>query len=357
MRRILPLTAALFLLTATAALAAGDLELTVTGETATTITFSWTPPAGAQGYKFFVNNKQVSNSQSGTVSTVRFGKASCDGQFDCYVVSAQTETARGGWKRKPACSNGRDDDNDGKVDYPADPGCTSATDNDETDPAPPPPPPGPATMTPTQFRTACAAGPVANVEVTGTVTLPANCHATNVTFDSYFGLADGVVITGCAALAFDGTTGASNWTLDSCVFDGRGQVANNPIYDSGGKVPKNWHIVNSTFQNYYSQNTSTHSEALYVGYSDGGEIRGNHFINNGTTSDIFFTWWADNPNPATTYARNICVSGNTFRNDPGYPDHYYAINFRAEIPTSSGIKTDPNEQGFSTTSPQFNGTC
>ena len=37
-----------------------------------------------------------------------------------------------------ACSNGKDDDGDGKVDYPADPGCTSASDTDETDPAPPP---------------------------------------------------------------------------------------------------------------------------------------------------------------------------------------------------------------------------
>ena len=40
------------------------------------------------------------------------------------------------------CSNGQDDDGDGKIDYPADPGCTSSTDNDEFNaPAPPPPPP------------------------------------------------------------------------------------------------------------------------------------------------------------------------------------------------------------------------
>ena len=30
-----------------------------------------------------------------------------------------------------ACSNGRDDDGDAKVDYPADPGCSSTTDNNE----------------------------------------------------------------------------------------------------------------------------------------------------------------------------------------------------------------------------------
>ncbi|MBA2460357.1 MAG: hypothetical protein H0V45_01100 [Actinobacteria bacterium] len=42
-----------------------------------------------------------------------------------------------------ACSNERDDDGDGKVDYPADPGCASASDTDEQDAAPPPPPPPP----------------------------------------------------------------------------------------------------------------------------------------------------------------------------------------------------------------------
>jgi hypothetical protein len=32
------------------------------------------------------------------------------------------------------CSDGLDNDGDGKIDYPSDPGCTSSTDNDETDP-------------------------------------------------------------------------------------------------------------------------------------------------------------------------------------------------------------------------------
>jgi acid phosphatase type 7 len=37
----------------------------------------------------------------------------------------------------PACSDGTDNDGDGKVDYPADPGCTGTGDTDEADPAPP----------------------------------------------------------------------------------------------------------------------------------------------------------------------------------------------------------------------------
>jgi len=40
----------------------------------------------------------------------------------------------------PACSDKVDNDNDGKIDSPADPGCSSPTDTDETDPPPPPPP-------------------------------------------------------------------------------------------------------------------------------------------------------------------------------------------------------------------------
>jgi hypothetical protein len=37
-----------------------------------------------------------------------------------------------------ACSNGKDDDTDGKIDFAADPGCESALDPDETDPPPVP---------------------------------------------------------------------------------------------------------------------------------------------------------------------------------------------------------------------------
>ena len=47
-----------------------------------------------------------------------------------------------------ACRDGIDNDGDGKIDYPNDPGCTSRNDRDETDPIvspPPPPSPPPAT--------------------------------------------------------------------------------------------------------------------------------------------------------------------------------------------------------------------
>lgn len=37
------------------------------------------------------------------------------------------------------CSDGQDNDGDGKIDFPGDPGCESAEDDNETDPPPPPP--------------------------------------------------------------------------------------------------------------------------------------------------------------------------------------------------------------------------
>lgn len=46
---------------------------------------------------------------------------------------------------KPQCMDHFDNDGDGKIDYPADPGCTSKNDSDETDVVQPPPPPPPST--------------------------------------------------------------------------------------------------------------------------------------------------------------------------------------------------------------------
>ncbi len=40
------------------------------------------------------------------------------------------------------CSDSVDNDSDGEIDYPNDPGCSSYADDDETDPPPPTPPPG-----------------------------------------------------------------------------------------------------------------------------------------------------------------------------------------------------------------------
>lgn len=72
------------------------------------------------------------------------GDTSCTGSetcstcpADCGTCPASTSTGGGGGGGsstvKPQCNDRIDNDNDGKVDYPDDPGCDSYQDNDETD--------------------------------------------------------------------------------------------------------------------------------------------------------------------------------------------------------------------------------
>ena len=49
------------------------------------------------------------------------------------------------------CSDGQDNDGDGTVDHPADPGCSGPDDGDETDPVTTPPPPAGAVPTPADY--------------------------------------------------------------------------------------------------------------------------------------------------------------------------------------------------------------
>ncbi len=56
-----------------------------------------------------------------------------------YMVgtSGGRDETGGGEEPKPQCSDGIDNDGDGKIDYPNDPGCDSREDNSESDPLPP----------------------------------------------------------------------------------------------------------------------------------------------------------------------------------------------------------------------------
>lgn len=52
--------------------------------------------------------------------------------FDKYAAPlTSAAVGRGGGQGKPACKDGKDNDADGLIDYPADPGCTSPEDRDE----------------------------------------------------------------------------------------------------------------------------------------------------------------------------------------------------------------------------------
>jgi hypothetical protein len=62
-----------------------------------------------------------------------------DGRVDypndpgCTGYADNDETDAGGGGPPPQCSDGADNDGDGRIDYPNDPGCTDQADNDETD--------------------------------------------------------------------------------------------------------------------------------------------------------------------------------------------------------------------------------
>lgn len=58
----------------------------------------------------------------------------CATTSSCGTVDYKVKTDWRPRSARPACNNSLDDDNDGKIDYPADPGCSSLEDTDETDP-------------------------------------------------------------------------------------------------------------------------------------------------------------------------------------------------------------------------------
>lgn len=147
MRRAALLGAIAVALLTGGAQAAGELTLTVVSQNSSSITLGWQPQTG-YGYLFSVNGTVVSRTNDPSRSQVRFGKVT-NGTYEvAVIVKGQTGTypPTSPPPPKAQCQDSLDNDNDGKVDYPNDPGCSSATDNDETDVAPPPPPPPPGTL-------------------------------------------------------------------------------------------------------------------------------------------------------------------------------------------------------------------
>jgi len=144
MRRLLALSAIGFLVLVAGGAAADTLTLTVVSQTNTTITLGWTPQTG-YGYLFSANGTLVSRTNDPSRNTVKFAKA------NTYEVAVIVKGATGTYPTQPPpppknqCEDTLDNDGDGKIDYPADPGCTGLTDNDETD-QPPPPPSGAANL-------------------------------------------------------------------------------------------------------------------------------------------------------------------------------------------------------------------
>ena len=80
---------------------------------------------------------ELLSEEQGTVSSPRVA-AGRNGQAFASWIANSSDAVFYAVNSAPVCSDGLDNDGDGKVDHPADPGCASAADTDETDAAAPP---------------------------------------------------------------------------------------------------------------------------------------------------------------------------------------------------------------------------
>lgn len=138
MKPLKVITAAAFItlaVLATGGAAADTFSVTLVSQTDTTITLGWTPQTG-YGYLFSADGQLVSRTNDPARSTVRFSKS-----YSAFEIAVIVKGAIGTYPPPvtPAqCADGADNDNDGKIDYPADPGCASASDDNEVDEPPAP---------------------------------------------------------------------------------------------------------------------------------------------------------------------------------------------------------------------------
>jgi hypothetical protein len=139
------------------------------------------------------------------------GDATCDATEDCATCPADCGTC----PPPAACGDGIDNDSDGLTDFPDDPGCATATDTDETDPAP-----GCTVFGSDTFGysgcvdAAPALLPCEDVSTTGTLGCSSDDCSTSValpfTFDFYGTGQTSVGFVSNGKLGFPGTTTYSN---------------------------------------------------------------------------------------------------------------------------------------------------
>lgn len=139
----------------------GWIKLNPTGQGVTINTttgvlsgYAWGSTASWVNFGPFTNSStaQVTINSSGELNGYAWASGAGGGwiRFSCNTGDADYPNAcvKTDWRplgsrtALVACNNGIDDDGDGYIDYPADHGCSSPTDTDETNPPPPPPPGG-----------------------------------------------------------------------------------------------------------------------------------------------------------------------------------------------------------------------
>ena len=99
--------------------------------------YSWSETAGWINWK--PTNGGVTIDSSGVFSGRAWGDQigwitfNCSADNSCTTVDYKVSTDWRPQSARPQCNNTLDDDGDGKIDYPVDPGCSSLDDNNETD--------------------------------------------------------------------------------------------------------------------------------------------------------------------------------------------------------------------------------
>jgi hypothetical protein len=362
-----------------------DFRLRLVRQTKKTVTFTWKRQPGVDGYRFVRNGKTVAQTFKRSTSKATFWKGSRYAvvalrrgpgkrvtpimQALAYTPGAAKKAGNGatqspgtGSQTSPGSGTGSSPKPPTASPAPKPPSAAPKPPSQTPTPPPsnqPPAPPavGPGgtvtlsgSYSPSAFLQALSVAPPGPVTMRGSYTIngDVSIDRPNVriegatvdgTIDFRSGSAGSSFVNG-QATAFN-IRGADDITLQGSTFDGKCRVAQNWIEDDpAGVVPERFKILNNTFRNYHiCSNESAHSEALFVGYSNGGLIDGNTFVDNGTTGHIFFSWYGGIADPNVSWPRNICVENNTFiRSLNGY----YHIQVRSEIPDSSNIDIDPS---------------
>jgi len=257
----------------------------VVSSDATTVTLGWTVPAGTASQHFKVNGTYVSFTRNTAQNTARFTKSTpCFGQAGCYVIEAQAILDTGSSSGvdepppppKPQCSDGLDNDGDTRIDYPADPGCTSSTDTTE---APDPPPPG-NNLTVTD-RTWVCSGTVnynlvkvtvsGNLARTDAVRIASGCNGTIQRLEVDTANADGIHIgAGAHDVTINGGYVHSSGVCGSC-----GSVHVDGIQALGGQ--------RITMRNLDVNYPTATNSALYINQGSGGQDRPTDVVCDGCT--------------------------------------------------------------------------
>ena len=391
-----------------------DFRLRLIRQTPRLVTFAWQRQAAADGYRFIRNGVAVSQTFDEATTSATFWKGS---RYAVEVLrrvkgkkvaplwtalayiaqprgdtSSSTTAPTQGKERagaKPSGSPRDEAPRAGSTPSPSNPTPAPTPRTSTPAPAPPPVPSPPRTPAPAPSP---QVGPGGTVTLSGTYTDDGFSAALAVappgplivrgpfTVDGDLSInrpgirIDGATIHGVVEFKAGATnaqflnsraqgfgiSSADGVVIDGSVFDGGGQVSQNFIWAVPAPDPVNgFTIRNSTFENYTSEHTDLHSEALFIGgYARNGLIEGNTFYNNGNTAHIFFSWCAPNDcdGGGGRYSgdprdpSNICVRGNIFSQTW---EAYYHVMVRQEngggIGTDDNIRIAPGQPRVSTT--------